>query len=106
MEILAFKDKSRFPVVLTFDHSDLNILNQRSPYLKTQFFWIPSSKTYQPTKFKQKISSYERDDVSKTTHKLCQQIGFVKKQVQLTSQTSKPTCQLFIHMEKVFIWVN
>jgi hypothetical protein len=28
----------------------------------------------------------------------------VKKQVQLTSQAFKPTWQLFLCMEKVFIW--
>jgi hypothetical protein len=59
--------------------------------MKTQFFWIPDSNTYQPTKLKQKKSSYERDDFVKTTYKSCQQTGFVKKQVQLTSKASKPT---------------
>jgi hypothetical protein len=28
----------------------------------------------------------------------------MKKQVQLTSKASKPTWQLFLHMEKVFNW--
>jgi hypothetical protein len=31
MEIAAFKVKSRNLLVLTFDHSDLNILSYRSP---------------------------------------------------------------------------
>ena len=29
--------------------------------MQMQLFWIPDSKTYQPTKFQQKTSSYERD---------------------------------------------
>jgi hypothetical protein len=29
--------------------------------MQTQFFWMLDSKTYQPTKLHQKISSYERD---------------------------------------------
>ena len=54
MEITAFKVKSRILPVLTFDHFNLNILSYRSPF-------DANSKTYQPTKFQQKTSSYERD---------------------------------------------
>ena len=43
---------------------------------------------------------WERYEFSKTTHKFCQQTGFKKKQVQLTSKASKPTWKLFIRMEK------
>jgi hypothetical protein len=32
MEITAFKVKSRILQLLTFDHSDLNILSYRSPF--------------------------------------------------------------------------
>jgi hypothetical protein len=41
MEIAALEDKSRILLMLTFGHSNL---------MQTQFFWIPDSKTYQPTK--------------------------------------------------------
>jgi len=32
MEIATFKDKSRILLMLTFIHSDLNILSYRSPF--------------------------------------------------------------------------
>jgi hypothetical protein len=38
MEIAAFKVKSRILPVLTFDHSDLNILSYRSPFDSNSIF--------------------------------------------------------------------
>jgi hypothetical protein len=37
MEIIAFKDKSRILLVLTFVHSDLNILSSEIHLMQTQF---------------------------------------------------------------------
>ena len=51
MKITAFKVKSCILPVLTFGHSDLNILSYKSPFDATQFFWIPDSNTYKLTKF-------------------------------------------------------
>jgi hypothetical protein len=39
---------------------------------------------------------WERYDFSKMTHELCQQAGFVKKQVQSTSQSIQTDIQVFI----------
>jgi len=38
MKISAFKVKSRILPVLTFDHSDLNILSLKSPFDANLFF--------------------------------------------------------------------
>jgi len=37
-----------------------------------------------------------RDDFSKMTNELCQQTGFVKKQVQITSRSIQTNIQVFI----------
>jgi hypothetical protein len=60
--------------------------------MQTQLFWIPDSKT----KLQQKKSSYEREDFAKMTREFCQQIGFVKKQVPITSQSIQTDIQVFI----------
>jgi hypothetical protein len=54
MEITTFKVKSRNLLVLTFDHSDLNILSYKVHLMQTQLCWIPESMTYQCTIFQQK----------------------------------------------------
>ena len=44
MEIVVFKFKSRILPVLTFNHSDLNILSYKSPFdANSFFFWILDS---------------------------------------------------------------
>jgi len=96
MEIIVFKFKSRILSVLAFSHSDLNILSYKSPFNANSFFFILDSKRYQPTYFQQKKSSYERDDFSKMTYEFYQQIGFVKKQIQITSQSIQTIIQVFI----------
>jgi hypothetical protein len=65
--------------------------------MQSQFCWIPDSKIYQNTKVQQKKKLiWERYDLSKMTHEFCQQIGFVKKQVQITSQSIQIDIQVFI----------
>jgi hypothetical protein len=59
MEIAAFKVKSRNLPMLTFSHSDLNILSYRHPLDANLIFLISNSKTYQRFKFQTKMMSYE-----------------------------------------------
>jgi hypothetical protein len=50
MEIAAFKDKSRILPVLTFGHSDLNILSYRSWFDANSILldsWLEDLSTYQ-----------------------------------------------------------
>jgi hypothetical protein len=50
MEIAAFKDKSCILPVLTFVHSNLNILSYRSPFDANAIFldsWLEDISTYQ-----------------------------------------------------------
>ena len=50
MEIIAFKVKSRILPVLTFDHSDLNILSYKSPFDANFIFldsWLEDLSPYQ-----------------------------------------------------------
>jgi hypothetical protein len=97
MEITALKDKSRIFQVLTFGHSDLNILSYKSPLATNSIFlnfWLEDLSAYQMLVDKELI--WERYDFSKMTHELCQQAGFVKKQVQSTSQSIQTDIQVFI----------
>jgi hypothetical protein len=88
MEIAAFKDKSRILPLLTFGYSDLNILSYRSPLdakLILLDSWLEDLSTYLMSAEKELI--WERYEFSKMTHEFCQQTGFLKKQVQSTSQS-------------------
>jgi hypothetical protein len=86
------KSKSRNLPVLTFVHSDLNILSYQSPFDANSIFWIPDSKTYQHSKFHPKKNSYEGDMIF-----LRWQINSASKQVlwrnkfKLHLEASKPT---------------
>jgi len=86
IEFTAFKDKSRVLPILPFNHSDLNILSYKSPIDTNSIFlesWLESLSTYQMSVEKELI--WERYDFSKMPHEFYQQIGFMKKQVQITS---------------------
>jgi len=50
MDIVAFKVKSRILLVLSFDHSNLNILSYRSPIYTNSIvldFWLEYLSAYQ-----------------------------------------------------------
>jgi aminopeptidase-like protein len=92
MEIAAFKVKSRNLLVLTFGHSNLNILNYRSP-IDAKLMVLDSKlkeiSTLQISSKKNVI--WGRYEFLKMTTKFCLQTGFVNKRVQLRSEASKPT---------------
>jgi len=97
MEIAAFKDNSCILPMLTFDHFDLNILSYRSPFDANSILldsWLNDLSAYQISEEKYLI--WERYDFSKKTHEFCHQTGFVKKQVQSTSQSIQTDIQVFI----------
>jgi hypothetical protein len=56
--------------------------------------WLEELLVYQRLVEKELI--WERYDFSKMTHEFCQQTGFVKKQVQSTSQSIQTVIQVFI----------
>jgi hypothetical protein len=56
--------------------------------------WLKELLVYQRLVEKELI--WERYDFSKMTHEFCQQTGFVKKQVQSTSQSIQTVIQVFI----------
>jgi len=85
MEITAFKVKSRNLLVLTFGHSDLNILSYKSPLDANLIFlhsWLKYLSTLQMLAKEDVI--WGRYDFSKMTTEFCQQTGFMKKRVQIT----------------------
>jgi hypothetical protein len=92
MESAVFKDKSRIMPVLPFSHSDLNILSYRSALDANS--WVEDLSSYQISVEKKLI--WERYEFSKMTHEFCQQTGFMKKQVQSTSQSIQTDIQVFI----------
>jgi hypothetical protein len=92
MESAVFKDKSRIMSVLPFSHSDLNILSYRSALDANS--WVEDLSSYQISVEKKLI--WERYEFSKMTHEFCQQTGFMKKQVQSTSQSIQTDIQVFI----------
>jgi len=97
MEIAAFKDKSCILPVLTSDHSDLNILSYRSPFDANVILldsWLEDLSEHQMSAEKELI--LEIYDFSKMTYEFYQQTGFVKKQVQITSQNIQTDIQVFI----------
>jgi len=76
MEISAFKVKSRILLVLTFGHSDLNILSYRSPFDTNSIlldFWLEDQMAVE------KELIWERYDFFKMTYEFYRQTGFVKK---------------------------
>ena len=97
MEIAAFKDKYCILPMLTFVYYDLNILSYRSPFDANSIVfdsWFEDLSAYQMSVEKELI--WERDDFSKMTYEFCQQTGFVKKEVQITSQSIQTDIQVFI----------
>ena len=61
MEITAFKVKSRNLSVLTFDHSNLNILNYRSPIYAKLIVLDSKLKEISTLQISSKKMSYEGD---------------------------------------------
>jgi len=97
MEIAAFKVKSRILLVLTFDHFDSNILSYRRSFDANSISldsWLEDLSNYTISVEKELI--WEICDFSKMTHEFCQQTGFVKKQIQITSQSIQTGIQVFI----------
>jgi hypothetical protein len=83
--------------VLTFDHSNLNILSYRSSFDANSILldsWLNDLSAYQMSEEKYLI--WERYNFSKKTHEFCHQTGFVKKQVQSTSQSIQIDIEVFI----------
>ena len=73
MEITAFKVKSCILLVLTFSHSDLNILSYRNPLDANSIVldsWLKDLSAYQMSVEKELI--WERYDFSKMTHEFYQ----------------------------------
>jgi hypothetical protein len=73
MEIATFKVKSCILLVLTFGHSDLNILSYKSPFdahLIVLDSWLNDLLAYQISVEKELIG--ERYDFAKMTHEFCQ----------------------------------
>jgi len=88
MEITTFKVKSRNLLVLTFDHSDLNILSYKSPFDANSIVLdsrINDLSMYHISAKKNII--WGRNDFSNMTNEFCQQTRFVKKWVQITSRS-------------------
>jgi len=63
METAAFKVKSCNLPMLTFGHSNLNILSYIIPFNLNSIVRIPDSKTYQHSKVQQKMMSYKSDKI-------------------------------------------
>jgi hypothetical protein len=61
MEIITFKVKSRILSMLTFGHSDLNILNYKSPFDANSILLDSLLEDLSAYQIQQKKSSYERD---------------------------------------------
>ena len=97
MKITAFKVKCRNLPVLTFTHFDLNILSYRTPFDANAIVldsWLKDLFTYQISA-KKKNLIWGRYDFSKMTNEFCQQIGFVKKWVQIMSRNIQTNIQVF-----------
>jgi hypothetical protein len=97
MKISAFEVKSRILPVLTFGHSDLNILSLKSPFDANLFFldsWLKDLSTYHISAKTDLI--WGRYDFYKMTNKFCHQTGFVKKRAQITSRSIQTNIEVFI----------
>ena len=87
MKIAVFKDKS---CIRPFRLEYLEL--EKSIWYKLNCFGFLTRRPTSLPSFSRKKSSYEGNMIFfKTTHKFYQQTSFVKKQVQFTSQTFKPT---------------
>ena len=110
MEIATFKEKSCNLPVLPFGHSNLNILSYKSPIDANSILldsWLEDLLAYQMLAEKKLI--WERYEFSKMPYEFCKQIGFVKKQVHITSQSiqtgTKFLFQQFnFYKSKVKVW--
>jgi hypothetical protein len=97
MEIIAFKVKSRNLLVLTFGHSDLNILSYRSPLDANSIFLDSQLKYISTLQISSKNNvKWGRYEFSKMRTKFCQQTGFVKERVQIMFRSIEPDIQVFI----------
>jgi hypothetical protein len=97
MEITFFKVKTRILPVLTFVHSKFNIWSCRYPIdanLIVLDSWLKCLQTLQISAKNDVI--WGRYEFSKMTTEFCQQTGFVKKQIQITSQSIKTDIQVLI----------
>ena len=84
MEIAAFKVKSRNLSVLTFSHSNLSSWSYRSPINVHSIVldsWLRELSTLQILAKTDVI--WGRYEFSKMKIEFCQQIGFMKKRVQI-----------------------
>ena len=85
MEIVAFKVKSRNLPVLTFSHSNLNILSYRSQIDANSIFLDSRLKSIWTLQIAEKNDViWGWYDFLKITTEFCQETGFVKKPVQIT----------------------
>jgi hypothetical protein len=97
MEITSFKVKSLIQPVLTFIHSKFNIWSYRHPIDANSIFldsWLKCLQTLQILAKNDVI--WGRYEFSKMTAEFCQQTGFVKKQIQITSRSIKTDIQVLI----------
>ena len=97
MEITSCKVKSRILPVLTFGHSKFNIWRYRSPIDANSILldsWLKFLQTLQISAKNDVI--WGRYEFSKMTTEFCQQTGFVKKRIQITSRSIKTDIQVLI----------
>jgi len=97
MEITSFKVKTRILPMLTFVHSKFNIWSCRYPIDANTIildFWLKGLQTLQMSAKNNVI--WGRYVFSKMTTKLCQQTGFMKKRIQITSRSIQTDIQVLI----------
>jgi hypothetical protein len=97
MEISYFKVKSCILPMLTFGHSKFNIWSFRSPIYANLILldsWLKGLQTLQLLA-KNDVISW-RYEFSKMIIEFCQQTGFVKKRIQITSRSIQTDIQVFI----------
>jgi hypothetical protein len=97
MEITSFKVKTRILPMLTFIHSKFNIWSCRYPIDANSIFvdvWLKGLQTLQISAQNNVI--WGRYKFSKMTTEFCQQTGFVKKRIQITSRSIKTDIQVLI----------
>jgi hypothetical protein len=97
MEITSFKVKTCILPVLTFVYSKFNIWSCRYPIDANAIildFWLKGLQTLQISA-KNNVK-WGRYDFSKMTTKFCQQTGFMKKRIQITSRSIQTDIQVLI----------
>jgi len=97
MEITSFKIKTRILPVLTFVHSKFNIWSCRYPIDANSIYldvWLKVLQMLQISSQNNVI--WGRYEFSKMTTEFCQQTGFVKKRIQITSRSIKTDIQVLI----------